>query len=84
VKARENPALPEEVARGVDPYFMLDLGIGFNFGPWLAEAALLARIDGSRSLQGDFQTDNLESKLGTTLPMLGLSLRGGFGQWRPR
>ena len=73
------------MARGVDPYFLLDLGIGFNFGAWLAEASLMARIDGATSLQDDFKkNDSVDESLGTTLPMAGISLRVGWGQWRPR
>lgn len=74
----------EDHAQGVDPYFMIDAGIGFNLGPWLVEASLLARVDGSSSLQGDFDNPTLGKNLGTTLPMAGLNLRVGWGQWRPR
>ena len=73
--------------RGVDPYFLLELGLGFNYRQFLGEIALIALIDGSTALQKGFDNDaqnrNLTKDLGTTLPMVGIGLRGGFSQWRP-
>jgi hypothetical protein len=76
---------PDEV-RGVDPYFALELSMGFNYRQFLGEIGLVAQIDGSTALQKGFsETSNqaLTRDLGTTLPMLGIGLRGGFSQWRP-
>jgi hypothetical protein len=77
---------PDEV-RGIDPYFSLELGLGFNYRQFLGEIGLMALIDGSTALQKGFTKDqdnaNLTRDLGTTLPMVGIGLRGGFSQWRP-
>jgi len=76
---------PDEV-RGVDPYFALELAMGFNFRQFLGEIGLLAQIDGSTALQKGFSDASnkaLTRDLGTTLPMIGIGLRGGFSQWRP-
>lgn len=76
---------PDEV-RGVDPYFALELALGFNYRQFLGEIGLMAQIDGSTALQKGFgETSNraLTRDLGTTLPMIGIGLRGGFSQWRP-
>ena len=71
-------------ARGVDPYFLLGLGMGFSFKHFLGEIGLVALIDGTTKLQKGFtdqQNAGLTEELGTTLPMVGLGLRGGFSQW---
>lgn len=81
-------AISREVAdevRGIDPYFSLELALGFNYRQFLGEIGLIALIDGSTGLQKGFSEDenrNLTKDLGTTLPMFGLGLRGGFSQWR--
>jgi hypothetical protein len=73
--------------RGLDPYFALELSLGFNYRQFLGELGLVALIDGSTALQkgfrGDEENANLTRDLGTTLPMVGIGLRGGFSQWRP-
>jgi hypothetical protein len=76
---------PDEV-RGVDPYFSFELGMTFNYRQFLGEIGLIALIDGSTALQKGFSEEAnraLTRDLGTTLPMVGLGLRGGFSQWRP-
>jgi hypothetical protein len=76
---------PDEV-RGVDPYFALELGLGFNYRQFLGELGVMALIDGSTALQKGFSDESnraLTRDLGTTLPMIGIGLRGGFSQWRP-
>jgi hypothetical protein len=76
---------PDEVS-GVDPYFALELALGFNYRQFLGEIGLMAQIDGSTALQKGFNEASnraLTNDLGTTLPMLGIGLRGGFSQWRP-
>lgn len=75
--------VPDEV-RGVDPYFALELALGFNYRQFLGEIGFVTWIDGSTALQKGFTTDenrNLTKDLGTTLPMFGIGLRGGFSQW---
>jgi hypothetical protein len=76
--------------RGVDPYFLLELALGFNYRQFLGEFGLIALIDGSTALQKGFKQQGpsdpnvtLTRDLGTTLPMVGIGLRGGFSQWRP-
>ena len=76
--------MPDEVS-GIDPYFSLELALGFNYRQFLGEIAVMALIDGSAALQKGFSNINnqaLTRDLGTTLPMLGIGLRGGFSQWR--
>ena len=76
---------PDEV-RGVDPYFSLEVALGFNYRQFLGELGLIALIDGSTALQKGFSDASnraLTRDLGTTLPMIGVGLRGGFSQWRP-
>jgi hypothetical protein len=70
--------------RGVDAYFSLELGLGFNYKQFLGEIGVIALIDGSAALQKGYSPPNadLTKDLGTTLPMFGLGLRGGFSQWR--
>ena len=76
--------VPDEV-RGIDPYFSLELSLGFNYRQFLGEIGVVALIDGSTGLQRGFSTPenkDLTKDLGTTLPMFGIGLRGGFSQWR--
>jgi hypothetical protein len=75
-----------EEVRGVDPFFLLELSLGFNYKQFLGEIGLIALIDGSTALQKDLDQEankGLTHDLGTTLPMVGIGLRGGFSQWRP-
>jgi hypothetical protein len=74
-------------AAGVDPYFALEAGIGFNFGHWMIEAAAIAMVDGTSSLSGTFDGKDSGDAFGetdSTLPVAGLSLRFGYSQWLPR
>jgi hypothetical protein len=76
----------DEEVRGVDPYFSLEVALGFNYRQFLGELGLIALIDGSTALQIGFSEESnkaLTRDLGTTLPMIGIGLRGGFSQWRP-
>lgn len=74
---------------GLDPYFLVELSFGFNLKHFLGEVGLIALIDGSTALQKGFpstgqggdQNSNLTKDLGTTLPMVGIGLRGGYSQW---
>lgn len=73
--------------RGFDPYFLLELGLGINYKHFLGQLSLIGLIDGSTALQNGFTDEHnrhLTRDLGTTLPMVGIGLRGGFSQWRPR
>jgi hypothetical protein len=78
-------AVAEEV-RGLDPYFSLELGLGFNYRQFLGEISLIGAIDGSTALKKGFSDDTnqaLTQDLGSTLSMVGIGLRGGFSQWHP-
>jgi hypothetical protein len=75
---------PDEV-RGLDPYFSLELALGFNYRQFLGEIGLITQLDGSTALQRGFSESSnrdLTKNLGTTLPMVGIGLRAGFSQWR--
>lgn len=75
---------PDEV-RGLDPYFSLELALGFNYRQFLGELGLMTQLDGSTALQRGFSegsNEDLTKNLGTTLPMVGIGLRVGFSQWR--
>lgn len=76
----------EDDVRGLDPYFSLELALGFNYRHFLGELGLVTLIEGTRSLQGGFSGTNadLTKDLGAPLPMFGLGLRGGFSQWQSR
>jgi hypothetical protein len=78
-------AIAEEV-RGLDPYFALELSMGFNYRQFLGELSLIGVIDGSTALKQGFSDETnkaLTNDLGSTLTMVGIGLRGGFSQWRP-
>lgn len=86
----DDPKFPDAAggkAAGVDPYFSLEAGVGVSLGRWLLEGVVLATIDGASSLSGNFDRRTTEAAFGgtdSTLPMLGLSLRFGYSNWRPR
>ncbi len=88
--ALDNPEHSEATggtASGVDPYFALEAGIGFNFGHWMIEAAAIAMVDGTNALSGRFDGQESADAFGatdSTLPVAGLSLRFGYSQWLPR
>jgi hypothetical protein len=82
VDAVPSADLAAQEAFGVDPYFALELGIGFNFGQWLVETVALASIDGTSALKSDL-ADKAEGDR-KTLPIVGLSLKFGYSQWKPR
>jgi len=67
--------------KGNDPYFLVELGAQFNFGHVLLEADVLLFIDGTQQIRDEegpvFGEDS-------GLRMLGLGLRGGWGEWKPR
>ncbi|HVJ19565.1 MAG TPA: hypothetical protein VM686_29295, partial [Polyangiaceae bacterium] len=67
-------------AFGVDPYFALELGIGFNLGHWLMEAVAMASIDGTGNLKNDLEGTGDRN----TLPIVGLGLKFGYSQWKSR
>lgn len=75
----------DEEVRGIDPYFSLELALGFSFRQFLGEVGVVGVIDGSTALKKGFSDSAnraLTRDLGSTLSMVGIGLRGGFSQWR--
>ena len=66
-------------AKGVDPYFLLELGAQLNLGHVLLELCAVAFIDGTTNIRySDASGPGFNG-----LRMLGLGLRAGFSEWRP-
>jgi hypothetical protein len=75
---------------GVDPYLLLELGIGANTKHVLFTLALQTLIDGTRGMiegrnvgPGDATHEQAFSRSGRALAYLGLNLRVGYSQWSP-
>jgi hypothetical protein len=77
---------PKALARGVDPYLRLEVGVAINYRHFLGQLSLVGLLDGTTALQNGF-TDatnrHLTEGTSPTLAMLGVALRGGLSQWRP-
>ncbi len=71
-------------AKGVDPYFVLELGAQFNFGHVLLEGGIIVLLDGTDAIKGDFD-GNVNEKLypQDSLSSVGIVLKAGWSQWRP-
>jgi hypothetical protein len=70
---------------GLDPYFSLELGVGYNYRHLLAELAVIAFIEGATGLRGAFDAGEQKAVFENgTLPMLGLSLKVGYSSWAPK
>ena len=67
---------------GVDPYFLLELGIAANWRHVLFGLDLTGMVDGTRGLDTRSGETAFE-KSGRTLPWLGLGLRVGYSEWAP-
>lgn len=67
---------------GVDPYFLLELGIAANVGHVLFGLDLTGMVDGTRGLDTRGGETAFE-KSSRTLPWLGLGLRVGYSEWAP-
>ena len=65
---------------GVDPYFLLELGVSANWRHVLFGLDLIGMVDGTRGLDTRSGETAFE-KSGRTLPWLGLGLRVGYSQW---
>jgi hypothetical protein len=70
-------------AAGVDPFFLLEVGVAYHFGHLSIGFDLVAQIDGASSLDGEFDGVNQKAfdRSGNALPMLGIGLRAGYSQW---
>lgn len=85
ISAAESDVSAAEV-RALDPFFALELNLGFNFRHFMGEIGLVTLIDGSSALKSGFtdqKDEQLTRDLGTTIPMVGLGLRGGYSEWQP-
>jgi hypothetical protein len=67
---------------GVDPYFLLELGIAVNWQHVLFGLDLTGMVDGARGLDTRSGETAFESSH-RTLPWLGLGLRVGYSEWAP-
>jgi hypothetical protein len=67
---------------GVDPYFLLELGIAVNWRHVLFGLDLTGMVDGARGLDTRSGETAFESS-NRTLPWLGLGLRVGYSEWAP-
>jgi hypothetical protein len=70
-------------AAGLDPFFLLEVGLAYHFGHLSVGLDLAAQIDGASSLDGEFDGANQKAfdRSGNALPMLGIGLRAGYSQW---
>jgi hypothetical protein len=82
--------LESQRAAGVDPYVLLEVGIGANTKHVLFTLVLQLLVDGTRQLIGSrgLDADNTQrepafEQSSRTLPYLGLNLRVGYSQWAP-
>jgi hypothetical protein len=82
--------LESQRAAGVDPYLLLEVGIGANTKHVLFALVLQLFVDGTRQMIGGrgLDADNTQrepafEQSGRTLPYLGLNLRVGYSRWSP-
>jgi hypothetical protein len=73
--------LTTKTSKGTDPYFLVELGLQLNFGHILAEADVVAYIDGTSSIVDNANKPSFGENSG--LRMLGIGLRGGWSEWKP-
>jgi hypothetical protein len=67
---------------GVDPYFLLELGIAANWRHVLFGLDLTGMVDGARGLDTRSGETAFE-KSSRTLAWIGLGLRVGYSEWAP-
>ncbi len=68
--------------RGIDPYFLLELGAQLNLRHLLLELDLSAFLDGTGRLNGAIEGRDRAYR-GTGLLIAGLGLRAGWSEWLP-
>jgi hypothetical protein len=84
-------AMPDDnadrTAKGLDPYFMAELGLQYNWGHILLGLDLVAIIDGAKNVRGKLEPGGEEvAAFGDNpggLPMIGAGIRGGWSEWTP-
>jgi hypothetical protein len=64
--------------KGIDPYFLIEVGAQLNVGHLLLEAAASFYIEGTSSLEEGSQVQYQPA----VLKMIGIGARAGFSQWR--
>jgi len=72
--------------QGFDPYFLAELGAQLNLGHILLELDALLFVDGVRSVRGSLGNGESKAVFGENtggLRMIGLGLKGGWGEWKP-
>lgn len=79
-------AMPGGSAKGWDPYFLLEVGIQYNWGHLLLELNGLVFIDGASNAKGSRDDGSSWTPFEDTggLLMGGIGLRGGWSEWKPR
>ncbi len=72
-------------AKGWDPYFLLEVGIQYNWGHLLLELNGLTFIDGASNVKGtnDLNQDWTPYSDTGGLLMAGIGLRAGWSEWTP-
>ena len=78
-------------AYGLDPYFLLELGLQLNLGHLLLELDFVASIEGTAGTTGNLlgsrsgdAVGDVFRKSGGGLRLFGLGVRGGWSEWSPR
>lgn len=78
-------AVPGGKAKGWDPYFLLEVGIQYNWGHVLLELDGLTFIDGASNVKGSDDLGDSWAPYSDTggLFMAGIGLRAGWSEWTP-
>lgn len=73
-------------AKGWDPYFLLEVGVQYNWGHVLLELDGLVFVDGASNVKGSDDNDDDWTPYEDTggLLMGGIGIRGGWSEWAPR
>jgi hypothetical protein len=85
-KAASGAPMPAGNAKGWDPYFLVEVGIQYNWGHALLELDAVAFIDGASNVKGTQTGGKSWEPYRDTggLLMAGIGLRGGWSEWAPR
>jgi len=79
--ASKDGAFGEAETRGVDPYFLLELGFSANWRHVIFGLDLVTILDGTRGL--DAGNESAFEDSGRTLAFLGIGIRVGYSEWAP-
>lgn len=79
-------AMPGGNAKGWDPYFLLEVGVQYNWSHVLLELDGLVFIDGASNAKGHDDSGKSWQPFQDTggLLMGGIGLRGGWSEWKPK